>query len=399
MSSPAELRQRPWADASRPLSDRVDALLGVMTIEEKVAQLSSVWIGGTVAADNVAPQQSAFARDRPFDEATHHGLGQLTRVFGTAPVKPGDGMRTLAELQSELVGRTRFGIPAIAHEECLTGFTTLRRDGLPDAAGLGRDVRRRARSRRWRRGSARACARSGSTRASRPCSTSCATTAGAASRRRSARTRTSSERSAPRTSAASRRPGSSRRSSTSPATRRRERVATSGPCPSARASSGDVLPAAVRDAPCATAPARSCTPTARSTASRPPPTRGCSPTCCATSGASTASWWRTTSASRSCRRCTASPARRRRRARRRWPPASTSSCPTAAAIAAARRTRSHAGELAEELVDRAVRRVLRQKAELGLLDADWAPDDEPARRSSSTRPRTARSPARSPSAR
>ena len=33
----------------------------------------------------------------------------------------------------------------------------------------------------------------------------------------------------------------------------------------------------------------------------------------------------------------------------------------------------HAGELAEELVDRAVRRVLRQKAELGLLDAGWAP--------------------------
>jgi beta-glucosidase len=125
MSSPAELRQRPWTDASRPLSDRVEALLGVMTIEEKVAQLSSVWIGGTVAAANVAPQQAAFARDRPFEEATQHGLGHLTRVFGTAPVDPGEGMRKLAELQSELVGRTRLGIPAIAHEECLTGFTTL----------------------------------------------------------------------------------------------------------------------------------------------------------------------------------------------------------------------------------------------------------------------------------
>ena len=89
MSSPAELRQRPWADASRPLSDRVDALLGVMTIEEKVAQLSSVWIGGTVAADNVAPQQSAFARDRPFEQTSDHGLGHLTRVFGTAPVETG----------------------------------------------------------------------------------------------------------------------------------------------------------------------------------------------------------------------------------------------------------------------------------------------------------------------
>jgi beta-glucosidase len=124
MSSPSELRQRPWTDASQPLSDRVDALLGVMTIEEKLAQLSSVWLGRS-GGDTVAPQQAAFARDRPFDEATEHGLGHLTRVFGTAPVDPADGARRLAELQSDLVERTRLGIPAIAHEECLNGFTTL----------------------------------------------------------------------------------------------------------------------------------------------------------------------------------------------------------------------------------------------------------------------------------
>ena len=60
------------------------------------------------------------------------------------------------------------------------------------------------------------------------------------------------------------------------------------------------------------------------------------------------------------------------------------------------------GELPEELVDRAARRLLPQKAELGLLDPDWTPEALGGRRRR-RRPRlgrpTARSPARWPSAR
>jgi beta-glucosidase len=41
-----------------------------------------------------------------------------------------------AALQSELVGRTRLGIPAIAHEECLTGFTTLGATVFPAPLGM-----------------------------------------------------------------------------------------------------------------------------------------------------------------------------------------------------------------------------------------------------------------------
>src|SRR4029453_1030845 len=36
--------------------------------------------------------------------------------------------------------------------------------------------------------------------------------------------------------------------------------------------------------------------------------------------------------------------------------------------------RVRSGEVPEELVDRAARRLLRQKAELGLLDPDWTPE-------------------------
>jgi len=59
----------------------------------------------------------------PFDAAIQHGVGHLTRPFGTAPIAPIDGMERLAGLQNAIRAANRFRIPAIAHEECLTGLT------------------------------------------------------------------------------------------------------------------------------------------------------------------------------------------------------------------------------------------------------------------------------------
>ena len=43
-------------------------------------------------------------------------------MFGTRPVPPAEALRRLRDLQSQVVAANRFGIPAVAHEECLTGF-------------------------------------------------------------------------------------------------------------------------------------------------------------------------------------------------------------------------------------------------------------------------------------
>ena len=113
-----------WRDPGFPVDERVADLLGRMTLEEKLAQLGSVWMGAAGDGAGVAPMQDLFfSQDGPsLDELIKCGMGQLTRVFGSRPVAPAEGMRALAALQARVMAASRFGIPAVAHEECLTGF-------------------------------------------------------------------------------------------------------------------------------------------------------------------------------------------------------------------------------------------------------------------------------------
>ena len=107
-----------WRDTSLPVADRVEALLGQLTLEEKVGQLGSRWVGNDMSADegadepdaagdappstegddaaatlNVAPMQDVFAASGtvPLQEAAQYGLGHLTRVYGSVPVTPEEG--------------------------------------------------------------------------------------------------------------------------------------------------------------------------------------------------------------------------------------------------------------------------------------------------------------------
>jgi beta-glucosidase len=110
-----------------------------MTIEEKASQLGSVWarpprpdkVGG-----EVAPMESVFSSSG-LDQVAAGGLGHLTRIFGTEPVEVSEGVARLRAAQRRVVELNRFGIPAIAHEECLTGFTAYRATVYPAAIAWG----------------------------------------------------------------------------------------------------------------------------------------------------------------------------------------------------------------------------------------------------------------------
>ncbi|MEW2166846.1 glycoside hydrolase family 3 N-terminal domain-containing protein [Streptomyces sp. NPDC007084] len=121
----------PWRDPALTAEVRVDDLLSRMTLEEKTAQLYGVWVGAATDGDGVAPLQHEMTADHDWDELITLGLGQLTRSFGTAPVEPALGARALARAQRAIAKAGRFGIPAVAHEECLAGFTAWRATAYP----------------------------------------------------------------------------------------------------------------------------------------------------------------------------------------------------------------------------------------------------------------------------
>jgi beta-glucosidase len=124
-----------------------------MTLDEKVAQLGSRWVGNDMRAAaaaaapgadhradlNVAPMQEVFAAggSTPLAEASRNGLGHLTRVYGSRPLTPAEGAVELVRQQRTVIDGSRLGIPAIVHEECLTGFTAYGATVYPAAIAWG----------------------------------------------------------------------------------------------------------------------------------------------------------------------------------------------------------------------------------------------------------------------
>lgn len=115
-----------WQDPSLPAAERAEDLLSRLTLAEKLAQLGSYWDDKRGSDEVIAPMQDVFSQGRPtFEQAIAHGIGQLTRTLGTHPAPAAEGARRLATAQRAVRAASRFGVPAVAHEECLTGFTTL----------------------------------------------------------------------------------------------------------------------------------------------------------------------------------------------------------------------------------------------------------------------------------
>lgn len=148
-----------WQNASLSDEERVDALLAEMSLKEKIHQLASFWArdpeadvpapeptgpeGGADSVEQgagheVAPMEDAFAADSlSWEESIDGGLGHITRVWGTDPLELSEGAAKLKKMQAEVRECNAFGIPAIVHEECLTGFTAYRATVYPAAIAWG----------------------------------------------------------------------------------------------------------------------------------------------------------------------------------------------------------------------------------------------------------------------
>ena len=128
-----------WKDPSRSTAQRVEALLGEMSLEEKAAQLGSYWKRPSLGdAEGFAPMQADFDEGRdPFEAAVDNGLGHLTRPYGSTALTVQEGVENLREMQRAVVAGSPHGIPALAHEECLTGIMAHGATTYPAAIAWG----------------------------------------------------------------------------------------------------------------------------------------------------------------------------------------------------------------------------------------------------------------------
>jgi beta-xylosidase len=118
----------PYLDASLPVADRVGDLLARMTLEEKLAQIGSIWVFEILAAEHVDADK---ARAR-----LGAGIGQITRVAGATSLAMPAAAALANAIQRFLVEETRLGIPAIVHEECLHGLVARDAVCFPQSIGL-----------------------------------------------------------------------------------------------------------------------------------------------------------------------------------------------------------------------------------------------------------------------
>ncbi|SKC42723.1 beta-glucosidase [Krasilnikoviella flava] len=134
---PATSPVQPAIPAMPVVSERVRALHARMTLDEKLAQLVGYWLdqGGEV----VAPMQGEMAAgdEGRLEEVTRHGIGHYTRVYGTRPVDPAERAAWLWTEQQRLRRETRLGIPALVHEECLTGLSAWKAATFPTPLAWG----------------------------------------------------------------------------------------------------------------------------------------------------------------------------------------------------------------------------------------------------------------------
>jgi len=118
------------ADMILDIEAKVKDLLKNMTLEEKIAQLGS--IQGRRLLEN-----GKFSREKA-KHLLKNGIGQITRVSGGTHdvTSPKQAASIANEIQRFLKEETRLGIPAIIHEECLSGFMAYGATTFPQAIGL-----------------------------------------------------------------------------------------------------------------------------------------------------------------------------------------------------------------------------------------------------------------------
>ena len=131
-----------YKDPAKSVHERVRDLLAEMNLEEKILQLTSIWLAfdpekGEMAPTIMGDDLDANADKVDIDYYLRAGLGQITRAFGSRPVDPVAGAKIVNRIQKRLAEESRLGIPVICHEECLSGLMAQGATSFPSPVNYG----------------------------------------------------------------------------------------------------------------------------------------------------------------------------------------------------------------------------------------------------------------------
>ncbi len=129
-----------YLDPTAPVEARVEDLLARMTLEEKVAQMMSIWDAKAEVFDAKLEFDPAKMAQKYPD-----GIGQFARPSdATGPASPRvvpgrdvrGTIRLVNALQRYALAHTRLGIPILFHEEGLHGYAAVGATSFPQAIAL-----------------------------------------------------------------------------------------------------------------------------------------------------------------------------------------------------------------------------------------------------------------------
>lgn len=118
----------PYQNSSLSVEERSADLLSRMTLDEKIAQLGSIWVFEVLEDMKFSPAKARTLFSQ--------GLGQVTRIGGASSLDPTAGAELANTIQKYLLENTRLGIPAIIHEECCSGYMARNATCFPQIIGL-----------------------------------------------------------------------------------------------------------------------------------------------------------------------------------------------------------------------------------------------------------------------
>ena len=117
-----------YKDTSKSIDARTGDLLSRMTLDEKIAQIGGVW-------------SYELLEDRKFSQVKAEslikdGIGQICRPGVSTGFPPEEMAELINGIQKFLAENTRLGIPALTHEECLNGFMAKKATIFPQIIGM-----------------------------------------------------------------------------------------------------------------------------------------------------------------------------------------------------------------------------------------------------------------------